>query len=51
MVLSHRVALNGIQPAGMDSRILVQGIEEQACKDQISVVSLFGGVGQRIPGP
>ncbi len=48
MILSHRVALNGIQLDSLDSRILVQGVEEAAGKDQISAVSLFGGVGQRI---
>ncbi len=48
MVLSHRVALNGVQLDSIDSRILVQGIEEQAGKDQISAVGVFGGVGQRV---
>ena len=48
MILSHRVALNGIQLDSVDDRILVQGIDEAAGKDQITVVSLFGGAGQRI---
>ena len=48
MRLSHRVALNGVQLDAIDSRILVQGVEEAAGKDQISTVSLFGGSGQRI---
>ena len=48
MVLSHRVALNGVQLDSVDSRILVQGVDEAAGKDQISAVSLFGGVGQRV---
>ena len=48
MRLSHRVALNGVQLDSIDSRILVQGVDEAAGKDQISTVSLFGGSGQRI---
>ena len=48
MRLSHRVALNGVQLDSIDNRILVQGVEEAAGKDQISTVSLFGGSGQRI---
>lgn len=48
MVLSHRVALNGVQLDSVDSRILIQSIEEQAGKDQISAVGVFGGAGQRI---
>lgn len=48
MRLSHRVALNGIELDSIDNRILIQGIEEGTGKEQISAVSLFGGVGQRI---
>jgi len=48
MRLSHRVALNGVQLDSIDNRILVQGVEEAAGKDQISTVSLFGGSGERI---
>lgn len=48
MVFSHRVALNGVELDEIDSRIIVQGIEEAAGKDQISAVSRFGGTGQRI---
>ena len=48
MILSHRAALNGVELDSIDSRILIQGIEEAEGKDQISAVSLFGGVGQRI---
>lgn len=48
MILSHRVALNGVQLDSIDSRIRVQGVECQQGKEQISTVSLFGGQGQRI---
>ena len=48
MIFSHRVALNGVQLDSLDNRILVQGVEEAAGKENISAVSLFGGVGQRI---
>lgn len=48
MILSHRAALNGVELDSVDNRILIQGIEEAAGKEQISAVSLFGGVGQRI---
>lgn len=48
MILSHRAALNGVELDSLDNRILIQGIEEAAGKEQISAVSLFGGAGQRI---
>ena len=48
MILSHRAALNEVQLDSLDDRILVQGVDEAAGKDQITAVSLFGGVGQRI---
>ena len=48
MILSHRVALNGVQLDSVDHRILVQGVDESAGKDQLSAVSVFGGVGQRV---
>ena len=48
MILSHRAALNEVQLDSLDDRILVQGVDEAAGKDQIASVSLFGGVGQRI---
>lgn len=48
MILSHRVALNGVQLDSVDHRILVQGVDEAAGKDQLSAVSVFGGVGQRV---
>ena len=48
MILSHRIALNGVQLDSVDNRILVQGADEAAGKDQITAVSLFGSAGQRI---
>ncbi len=48
MILSHRVALNGVELDSLDNRILIQGIDEAAGKEQISAVTLFGGTGQRI---
>ena len=48
MILSHRVALNGVELDSLDNRILIQGIDEAAGKDQISAVGTFGGAGQRI---
>ena len=48
MILSHRVALNGVQLDSVDNRILIQGVDEAAGMDQVSAVGVFGGVGQRI---
>lgn len=48
MQLSRRVALNGTQLDSVDNRILIQGVRPSAGKEQISAVSLYGGVGQRI---
>ena len=48
MILAHRAALNGVELDSLDNRILIQGIDEAAGKEQISAVSLFGGTGQRI---
>lgn len=48
MILSHRVALNGIELDSIDDRILIQGIDEGTGKENFSTVSLFGGIGQRI---
>ena len=48
MVLKHRVALNGVQLDSLDNRILIQGVDEAAGKDEISAVDLGGADGQRI---
>lgn len=50
MILSRRVALNGVQLDGIDNRILIQGIRPSAGKEQISAVSIYGGTGQRVTG-
>ena len=48
MILSRRVALDGVELDSLDSRILVQGVEPAAGKDQVSAVSLWGGAGARV---
>lgn len=48
MRLSHRVALNGVWLDSVDDRILTQGIEESAGKENISAVGVWGGAGQWI---
>ena len=48
MILRRRVALNGAQLDQVDSRILIQGIETQAGKDQIKTVAMAAGTGSRI---
>ena len=50
MKLTRRAALNGVQLDEIDSRILIQGIEPAAGKDQVNAASLWGGVGSRVTG-
>ena len=50
MRLTRRAALNGVQLDEIDSRILIQGIEPAAGKDQLTTVGLWGGVGSRVTG-
>ena len=50
MKLTRRAALDGVQLDEIDSRILIQGIEPAAGKDQLTTVSLWGGVGSRVTG-
>lgn len=50
MILRHRVALNGAQLDEVDDRIVIQGITEEAGKDQLSAVSVWGGSGSRLTG-
>lgn len=50
MRLAHRVALDGVELDEIDNRIIVQGVEEDAGKETISAVSIFGGFGQRVTG-
>jgi len=48
MILSRRVALNGVQLDSVDERIIIQGIDEAAGKEGISAVSFGGRSGQRV---
>lgn len=48
MKLTRRAALDGAQLDEINSRILIQGIEPAAGKDQQNTVSLWGGVGSRV---
>ncbi len=48
MILRRRVALNGTQLDSIDSRILIQGVETQAGKDQIKATSQARGSGSRV---
>lgn len=48
MILSKRVALNGVELDSVDNRILIQSVEPAAGKDQINAVSLWGGAGSRV---
>ena len=50
MKLTRRAALDGVQLDEIDSRILIQGIEPAAGKDQVNAASLWGGVGSRVTG-
>lgn len=48
MLLTRRIALNGIQLDEVDERILIQSIEPQAGKEQTNAVSMWGGDGSRV---
>ena len=48
MILSRRVALDGVQLDEKDERIVITGIDEDAGKDTISTVSSAAANGQRI---
>lgn len=50
MILRRRAALNGEQLDQVDSRILIQGIETQAARNQFSTQSIGGGCGSRVTG-
>jgi hypothetical protein len=50
MILKRRAALDGVQLDQVDSRILIQGIETQAAREQYSTLSLGDGKGSRITG-
>ena len=50
MILRRRVALDGVQLDQADGRILIQGIEPAAGRDQRTAVPLAGGTGSRVTG-
>lgn len=50
MILKRRAALDGVQLDEIDPRILIQGIEPAAGKDNIATVSLWNGDGSRVTG-
>lgn len=50
MILKRRVSLNGAQLDEVDSRILIQGVEEPPAKYSVTAVSRAGGIGQRMTG-
>ena len=50
MQLKRRAALDGVQLDSVDSRIIIQAIDEAAGKDQITAVSLGGIDGSRVTG-
>lgn len=48
MILQRRVSLDGVQLDQVDSRILIQGIETQAGKDQLKTTGQATGSGSRV---
>lgn len=48
MLLKRRAALNGVQLDEIDNRIIIQGIDAQAGKEQINTVALWGANGSRV---
>ena len=50
MQLMRRAALNGVELDSLDDRILIQGIDEAAGRDQVTAVSLGGAPGSRMTG-
>jgi hypothetical protein len=50
MILKRRASLDRVQLDEIDGRILIQGIEPAAGKDQMNTVSLWGGDGSRVTG-
>lgn len=50
MLTLHRAALNGAQLDEIDERVVVQGVSEEAGKDQLSSVTVWGGSGSRLTG-
>lgn len=50
MILSRRVALNGVQLDSLDPRILIQGVQIGTAKRSVRTADRMMGVGQRITG-
>lgn len=50
MITRRRASLGGVQLDEIDERIIIQGIEPQAGKDNIGTVSLWGADGSRVTG-
>ena len=50
MQLMRRAALNGVELDSLDDRILIQGIDEAAGRDQVTAVPLGGAPGSRMTG-
>lgn len=48
MILSRRVELGGIQLDGIDSSIVIRGVDPGVPHENISAANLMGGAGQRI---
>jgi len=48
MILSRRIALDGVQLDELDSRIVIRSIDPGLPKESVSAVNRMGGVGQRV---
>lgn len=48
MILSRRVALNGVQLDGIHSAVVIRGVDTGVPKESISAVNRMGGAGQRV---
>ena len=48
MILSRRVALNGIQLDQQDVSVVIRGVDPGTPKKTVNTVSLMGGAGQRV---
>lgn len=50
MILSKRVALNGVQLDQIDNSIVIRRVDPGVTHESVQAVSLMGGAGQRITG-
>ena len=48
MILSRRVALNGVQLDGIHSAVVIRGVDTGVPKESIQAVNRMGGAGQRV---